>query len=210
MKVALVRHAEATANASGLALGRKDVPLTERGRLQAAALATAFDGWRIDAIVSSPLRRALDTAGPLAARFGLEVEVAPGFVEMDVGETDGLTFADLRARYPEFLERWLSDDCADVPMPGGETLRQVQDRAWAEIERLYERFADGAVLVVTHNFVIGALLCAVTGAPLSRFRRFRQGLASRSLIDVRPGARTLLALNDTAHLRAAGLGSDPW
>lgn len=210
MKVALVRHAEATANASGLALGRKDVPLTERGRLQAAALATAFDGWRIDAIVSSPLRRALDTAGPLAARFGLEVEIAPGFVEMDVGETDGLTFADLRARYPEFLERWLSDDCADVPMPGGETLRQVQDRAWAEIERLYERFADGAVVVVTHNFVIGAVLCAVTGAPLSRFRRFRQALASRSLIDVHPGARTLLALNDTAHLRAAGLGSDPW
>lgn len=210
MRLALVRHAEATANATGLALGRNDVPLTERGRLQATALAAAFDGWPAAAVVSSPLRRALDTATPIAKRLGVEVEVAPGLVEMDVGGTDGMTFAELRARYPEFLRRWLSDDCADVPMPGGETLREVQERAWAEIERLRQRFPDGAVVAVTHNFVIGALLCAVTGAPLSRFRSFRQGLAARSLVDVRSDGCTLLALNDTAHLRDAGLGSEPW
>lgn len=210
MKLALVRHAEATANASGLALGRNDVPLTERGRRQAEALASAFDGWPVAVVVSSPLRRALDTAGAIASRHGLDIEIAPGLIEMDVGDTDGMTFDELRSRYPEFLRRWLSDDCADVPMPGGETLRQVQERAWAEVERLRQSFSDGAVIAVTHNFVIGALLCVITGAPLARFRRFRQGLASRSLVDVRHDGATLLALNDTAHLRAAGLGSDPW
>lgn len=210
MRLILVRHAEATANASGVALGRDDVPLTDRGRRQAEALAAAFAGARAQAVVSSPLRRALDTARPIAELLGLPVEIAPDLIEMDVGEADGLPFPELRARYPQFLERWLSDDCADVPMPGGETIRQVQQRAWSAVEALRQRFPDGTVVAVTHNFVIGALLCAVTGAPVSRFRRFRQGVASRALVDLRADGATLLALNDTSHLRAAGLGSEPW
>ena len=91
MRLILARHGETASNRDGLGLGLQDVPLTEKGRHQAEALAEALAGVKIDAVYSSPLRRALDTAQAIASRHGLEVVVDEGLTEMDVGELDGLT-----------------------------------------------------------------------------------------------------------------------
>jgi probable phosphoglycerate mutase len=93
-------------------------------------------------------------------------------------------------------------------MPGGETLREVQDRAWEAVERMRAAHPDGEVVAVTHNFVILTLACRALDLPLAGFRRLRQALASKTVLDVRDSGSTLLQLNDNAHLLAAGLGDD--
>jgi probable phosphoglycerate mutase len=93
-------------------------------------------------------------------------------------------------------------------MPGGETLAEVQARAWGAVERMRAAHPDGTVVAVTHNFVILTLLCRALGLPLSHFRRLRQALAARTVLDVRESGSALLQLNDVSHLIAAGLADD--
>lgn len=208
MRLILVRHGETEHNRGKLTLGRADVPLNERGRAQARAVAASFTRAPA-AIYTSPLSRAFETASAVGAATGVDVVMEPDLVEMDVGEMEHLTGAELRDRYPEFLRAWLSDKAADARMPGGETLREVQDRAWRVLERLREVHGDGEIVAVTHNFVILTAVCRALNLPLSEFRRIRHGLASRTVIDIRDSGATLIQLNDHAHLLAAGLVGDP-
>jgi broad specificity phosphatase PhoE len=93
-------------------------------------------------------------------------------------------------------------------MPGGETLREVQERAWALAEGWRRERPDGEVVAVTHNFVIRALVCRALGLPLAEFRRLRHGLAARTILEIREDGGALVLLNDQSHLIAAGLGDD--
>jgi len=205
MRLILARHGETDSNRDRLALGREDVPLNERGRLQARALARALAGQSIAALYASPLRRAVDTARALADALGLPVEIDHGLIEMDVGEMEGITFQEMRNRYGDFLRRWFSEDAGELPMPGGERLRDVQERAWAALERLRQRHPQSTVLAVTHNFVILTLLCRALGLSLADFRRFRHELGAFTTLDVRDDRIVLTRLNDTCHLQAEGL-----
>jgi broad specificity phosphatase PhoE len=208
MRLVLVRHGETEHNRGQITLGRADVPLNERGRMQAEALGASFPV-APDAIYASPLVRASETAGRIAAATGVPVTIEDALIEMDVGEMEHLTPAELRERYPDFLALWrLSPEVADARMPGGETLAEVQERAWSAVERMRLAHGDGTVVAVTHNFVILTLLCRGLGLPLSNFRRLRQALAAKSVLDVRADFATLLQLNDDAHLVAAGLADD--
>lgn len=207
MRLILVRHGETEHNRSGLTLGRADVPLNERGRAQARAVAASFTRPPA-AIYVSPLARAQETAAAIVAATGVTAVAEPDLIEMDVGEMEHLTGAELRERYPEFLRLWLSGDAADARMPGGETLREVQERAWGAIERMRAAHAGEEVVAVTHNFVIATAVCRALNLPLAEFRRVRHGLASRTVIDIGDGGATLIQLNDTAHLLAAGLADD--
>jgi len=208
MRLVLVRHGETEHNRGGLTLGSFDAPLNDRGRAQAAAVAASF-ARAPAALYASPLSRARDTAEAIAVRTGAVVIVEPALVEMDVGEMEHLAPAELRERYPEFLRQWLSGDAGDARMPGGETLREVQDRAWAAVERMRALHPDGEVVAVTHNFVILVLMCRALELPLGGFRRLRQDLAARSILEVREGGAALVQMNDRAHLAAAGLLEAP-
>jgi probable phosphoglycerate mutase len=103
VRVVLIRHGETAHNAEQLILGQADVPLNERGLLQAQALAETVAGGgpiaAVTAVYSSPLQRAVATAMPLAETLGLPVHNEAGLIEMDVGEMDGQTFPDLQKRY---------------------------------------------------------------------------------------------------------------
>ncbi len=201
MRLYLIRHGETDHNVEQVALGRQDVPLNERGVLQARALAEALRSQSdIVAIYSSPLQRAVATATPLAEALGLTVQIDERLIEMDIGEIEDQTFAQVRERYPDFLRVWQSDELADAVMPGGESLRQVQDRAWAAVEALRERHAEKTVAVVAHNFVILTVLCRVLELPLARFRRLRHDLAAVSVLELTSERRTVLLLNDRCHL----------
>ena len=209
MRLLLIRHGETAYNAEQLALGQADIPLTERGHLQARALAEAIPSMAslspISAVYSSPLQRAVATATPLAEALSLTVQTEAGLIEMDIGEMEGHPFAQVRERYPDFLRDWFSDRLADVPMPGGETLRQVQDRAWSAIETMRARHPEETVAAVAHNFVILGLLCRTLGLPLAQFRRLRHDLAAISIVELTPERQVLLALNDRCHLQAEDL-----
>ena len=202
MRLYLVRHGETESNRQGLALGRADVSLNERGRWQAQRLDRARVGEPIAAVYSSPLSRALDTARPIALSRGLEVQVEPGLIEMDIGEAEGLTFSEVRSRFPGLLEAWLAAEGPNHPMPGGERLVDVQTRAWEAAQAVASRHPQEAACAVTHNFVILSILTRVLGMDLADFRRVRHAVGAVSLLDLRPGRARLVTLNDTCHLDA--------
>jgi len=204
MRLLLIRHGETEHNAGQIALGQADVPLNERGLAQAEALARRLGGETrygpIEAIYASPLQRAQATAAPLAQALGLTIDTMPGLIEMDIGEVEGLSFPELRERYPDFIRAWLSDALADAVMPGGESLAQVQERAWAAVESLRARHEDATVAAVTHNFVILTLLCRALELPLARFRQLRHDLGAVSVVQLTPERATVVSMNDGCHL----------
>jgi probable phosphoglycerate mutase len=202
MRLILVRHGETDSNRAGLALGRADVELNEHGRWQAQRLAISLKDEPIAAIYSSPLKRALATAEPIASSHGLAVQVDEGLIEMDIGETEGLTFRQVGERYPQFLRLWLGGQAAYESMPGGERLLDVQERAWQAIERIRQRQEQGTVAVVTHNFVILTLLCRVLGLELADFRRLRHSVAAKSVLEMGRDRVIVISFNDTCHLKA--------
>ena len=206
MRLILVRHGETDSNKASLALGRDDVELNETGRWQAQRLAEALQGQPVAAIYSSPLRRALDTARAIAERHHLTVQVDDGLIEMDIGEMEGLTFQEVRDRYPQFLQLWLGGRAAYEPMPGGERLVDVQERAWQALERICGNWTQETVMAVTHNFVLLSILCRVLGLDLAEFRRLRHNVAAVSVLQVQDGRMTVLGMNDTCHLEAASAG----
>ncbi len=200
----LVRHGQTESNRLGLALGRADVPLNEHGRGQAQRLAAALAGERLAAVYCSPLRRALETAAGIAAAQGLAVTTEPRLIEMDIGQLDGLTFAEIRVQFPGLLEAWVGGTGPGVAMPGGERLIDVQERALDAVRELCERHPDESVCAVTHNFVILCLLTAALGIDLASFRRVRQSVAAISVLDVRPRRMRVRRLNDVCHLEDPG------
>lgn len=209
MRLILVRHGQTRHNADGRVQGRADIPLSDVGQRQAAALAAVLAAEPIAAVVSSPLRRARDTAAAIAAAHGLAVLVEPELVEMDVGVMEGLSGAQMRSQYPDVLKRWLEPGGTAVPLPGGESLAAVQERAWQAVSRLRERFPDGTVVAVTHNFVIAGIVCRALGLPLDAFRRFRIDLASRTTVEIGPERCLVLHLNDICHLYGLRDGPAP-
>lgn len=201
MRLILVRHGETDSNKAGLALGQADIELNEHGRWQAQQLALSLEHDPVAAIYSSPLKRALATAEAIARPRALQVQVEESLIEMDIGEMEGLTFQQLRQRYPHFIQIWLGGQVAYQRLPGGERLVDVEERAWPAIERIRERHNQQTVVAVTHNFVILALLCRALGLELADFRRLRHDVAAKSVL-VMAGDRVIVAgLNDTCHLQ---------
>lgn len=156
----LVRHGQATANAAGLLLGRSDVPLTPTGRAEVAALAGRLGPAR--RLVSSPLRRAVDTAETLG--LGLPVEIDDRWVEIDYGEHEGRPLGEVPA---EIWRRWRTDP--EYRPEGGESLADVGRRVRAACEELLVE-PDGAarhrgddVVVVSHVSPIKAAVAWALG-----------------------------------------------
>ena len=197
MTLYLIRHGQTAHNRDALGLGRDDVPLTPFGEQQAAALSGRLSGVRFNRVFCSPLKRAARTAE--LAVGGAQVEIREALTEMDVGETEGMTYPEMRVRFPEFLARWAGDDCDLVRMPGGESLADVAVRLQEFIAELRSLDSE-EVAVVSHNFVLKVLLCELLDFPLPKFRVFTLGVASLSTIGGSGTRRTIESLNDTCHL----------
>jgi broad specificity phosphatase PhoE len=200
VRLVLVRHGETESNRLNLALGRDDVPLNERGLWQADRVGRALAREPLAAVYSSPLRRTLDTANAVATHHDLPVQIQQGLIEMDIGEADGLTLAEVASRFPGLLEAWASEEGPNQPMPGGECLADVQERVRATVQELAARHSDDTVAAVTHNFVILTLLVSALGIGLAQFRRLRHSVAAVSVVDFLPSRVLLVRMNDTCHL----------
>lgn len=191
--ILLVRHGETEANRRRLALGRADPPLTERGGSQAAALATRLAAAGVEAVYSSPLRRARETAAPIAAAVGTEVVVDDRLIELDYGDWDGRSFPDLP---PEELARWRHD--MTFAPPGGESLRTVT----ARVSDFCAEVLEGpTVVAVSHVSPIKAAVTWALGAGEELGWRMFLDLASITRIAGRDGHASLVGFNDINHLR---------
>src|SRR5580698_7931013 len=144
----LLRHGETPMSVQKRYAGRSDVPLTDTGVLQAAAAAKRLASAGIGVIVTSPLLRATQTAQEVAEVTGAPVVTDEGFRETDFGAWEGLTFAEVRQRWPAELTAWLADP--DVPPPGGESLAGVSTRVTAALRHVLADRQHQRVLVVSH------------------------------------------------------------
>lgn len=211
MRLMLVRHAETGHNADGRVQGQADIALSALGERQAAALGAHLRDEAMAAVYASPLVRARETARAIAAPHGLAVTDERDLVEMHVGEMEGLSTVEMRARFPEFLAEWVSERGPALLMPGGESLEQVQARAWAVVERLRAAHPDETVVLVSHNFVLAGLITRALEMPLHGFRRFRLSVCGVTTLRFRQDRTMLVHLNDTCHLERASLPTtDPW
>ncbi len=200
MQLFLVRHGETEHNRKSLALGQADVPLNETGLRQAEALGRVLSGERLTVVYASPLVRASRTAEAIAEPHDLDVVIEDGLIEMDVGEMDGMPLADMREKFPGFLERWLGPEGSNERMPGGERLAEVSERASVALSAIVKRHEGERVCLVSHNFVILALLTQLMGLELAGFRRLRHSVAAITRVEWRHGAPMVTSLNDTCHL----------
>jgi len=197
MQLILIRHGETLWNKEGRIQGVSDIELSEAGIEQARRLALSLKDADVGAIHASPLKRAYRTAEIINDFHGKVIDIHPGLMEMDQGDFEGLSFKELMAREKEFLKRWVADP-ASVRMPCGETLTELQERAWRTMERI---IAGGQnALVVAHNFTIAAILCRVRNISLAEFRSTCVGTASKTVIRVSGGQAHIETINDRGHL----------
>jgi probable phosphoglycerate mutase len=201
IRILLIRHGETDWNRNGRFQGRSDLPLNQKGRDQAHALALALKDEPLTAIYSSPLARALETAHfikdfhPSVPLFEEE-----GLVEMNLGEFEGMEAQRWVVEYPDFIKRW-RETPASVAMPGGESLQEVQARAIQALERITRRHpAESTLLICSHNFVNRALLCYVLNVPLDRFREIRQETAALNILYAQGQQLRAEVVNECSHL----------
>ena len=178
---------------------KTDAPLTDTGVRQAAAAAKRLASAGIDAIVASPLQRTVRTAAEVAAVTGVPVLTDEGFRETDFGAWEGLTFAEVRERWPSELATWLADP--SVAPPGGESFDQVSERVTAALHRILAERAHQTVLIVSHVTPIKTLVAAALLAPPAALYRMHLDVAALCEIDwYADGPAVLRSFNDTAHL----------
>lgn len=215
MKIYLVRHGETTLNARGCYYGRTDVCLSGRGRRQAEELRNFFGQVPLDAVVTSPLKRAAETAEIILSGRGTMAEGAERestteaikiyrderLCEQDFGIFEGLTYRELTKRYPEQLDAW-NRDYFGYRIPEGESFLDVRRRVELFFGDLKERAAtagrESALLLVAHKGTLGHFLAVSLGLPPEGYWNFvfEQGCYSR--IDLEDGYAIIRKLNQSA------------
>ena len=197
--ILLLRHGQTPMSVQKRYAGRTDAPLTDTGIRQAVAAAKRLASAGIDAIVASPLQRTVRTAEEVAAVTGVPVLTDEGFRETDFGAWEGLTFAEVRERWPSELTTWLADP--SVAPPDGESFDQVSERVTAALHRILAERAHQTVLIVSHVTPIKTLVAAALLAPPAALYRMHLDVAALCEIDwYADGPAVLRSFNDTAHL----------
>jgi probable phosphoglycerate mutase len=186
--IVFVRHGETPPNREGLLLGRADPPLTDRGRAQAKDLAHVVAAGGAARVLTSPLRRARDTAAPIAAKCGVSAEVDERLVEIDYGDWEGQPFASLD---PEFVGRWRRDP--DLAPPGGESLVTVGMRVAEFCEEWLREASAGVIVAVSHVSPIKAAVTWTLGVSPELAWRMRLDVGSLTRIGRGP---VLLSFNE--------------
>jgi alpha-ribazole phosphatase len=205
MRLLLIRHGETEWNAALRYRGQNAVPLNERGRAQARAVAGRLAPYRAGALYTSDLVRAAETAALLGERLGLTARAMPELREIDVGQWEGLTPEELYRRYPDHMKEYDRDPARTVRL-GGESYAQLQGRALQALTTIQNTHPAGeTVLAVSHGGTIRALLCHVIGLDLAHFGKLWLDNASISELRLSASGWRLARLNDTAHLEGSAL-----
>jgi broad specificity phosphatase PhoE len=202
-RIILVRHGQTAWNVGSGAgerfRGRVDLPLDDAGLAQAHALAQRLADRPIVAIYSSPLKRAMETARPTAQQLGLPVQPLPGIIDINYGDWQGLSPAEVAQTHPDLYPRWLETPHR-VKFPNGESLRQVRLRGMAALKDASTRHEGQVILLVAHQVVNKVLVCAMLGLGNSHFWRIRQDNTCINIFEHQDSVFTAVLINDTCHL----------
>jgi len=210
-ELTLVRHGRTGWHSDNRYAGASDVPLDEVGLRQAQQLASWAAQHPHDVVACSPLRRALQTATPVAAALGLRPEVIPALREMDFGVAEGRTLGELREQDPKAAAAFLADPTRN-PFPGAELPDAVAHRVVGGLRTLVHRHQGASVLVIGHNTALRLALCGWLGIPLARYRDVLPRLENAAITRLRVSADpdrppALLCLNLPATASAPATGA---
>lgn len=199
-RLLLLRHGQTELSVGRRYSGHGDPELTALGHAQAAGAAVRLGriADEIAVILSSPLRRARQTAATVAESTNAPLEVREGLIETDFGAWEGLTFGEARQRDPELHALWLGSQ--DVSPPGGESFEEVARRIAAERDAILATYAGSTVVVVSHVTPIKMLLRDALGAGPEILYRMHLDLAGLSEVAYYPdGGTSVRLVNDTSH-----------
>ena len=194
----LVRHGETVWNVEKIYRGRADVNLDEVGIRQAELLGKYFSNWKLEAIYSSPLKRALDTANIIARHHKIGVHIADGLIDFDYGEWQSLPEQEVKNLYPALLDKWHNSP-HKVRMPGGESLADVSERAAGVVDDILSKY-EGSVVLASHRVVNKVLICSLLGLDNSYFWNIKQDVGGITIFNYVDGRFVLTKHNDTSHL----------
>ena len=180
----LVRHGETEWHAENRYAGVSDIALTERGVRQAAELARWAQSAGLSGIWASSLSRAQRTAQACATAVGMPLQVDARLRELDFGDGEGLTAAEMEVRFPEAVSAFRADPVADH-LPGGEDPMQAASRFIQCLQAIVDQHPDGRVLVVAHTTAIRLALCQLIGVPLRDYRRLMPFVRNCGLTEIR-------------------------
>lgn len=197
MELMLIRHGETIWNKEGRVQGMTDIELNADGVEQARLLALSLKDHSFDAIHSSPLKRALQTAEIINEYHQKQIHTHDDLMEMNTGDLEGLSFEELAARDKDLLKKMITDP-ASVEMPNGESINQLLERAWRAMEIIISRGENA--LVVSHNFIIAAIICRIKNIRLNEFLTACVGNASKTIIKLQNGGFFVENFNDQSHL----------
>jgi broad specificity phosphatase PhoE len=174
------------------------VELSDLGKKQAAALGLSLKEQEINAVYSSPLVRALDTANAIAKPHGLPVQAITDFRELDCGDLEGVFINSLNSSFIQYLVKWEQQkDCQRLP--GGESLIDLADRTWSATTEILKTHHHLTVVLVSHYFVTLSIICKALDIPLYHLSRMRIQVGSISMLDFNNSKPCLVSLGDTCH-----------
>jgi broad specificity phosphatase PhoE len=184
-------------------MGWLDEDVEPAARRDAETVADALAGDDVAAIVSSPLRRALQTASALANRVGIEPRLDDRVGELRVGPWEGLTEDEIGERWPEEWRRW-RNEAHTLALEGRETLRELNDRVAAVLDELCSSAASGAAVVYTHDAVVRAAVAWALGTGPDVYHHVEVANCSITTVRVLDGVRRLVRANEVGHLERRG------
>ncbi|MEA2514088.1 MAG: hypothetical protein QOF33_1594 [Thermomicrobiales bacterium] len=197
----LVRHGRTNGNVLRQLHGATDLPLDPLGLRQAERIADRLAvEVQADALLTSPLSRALTTAEIIGRKMDLEPTIVPGLVEMDFGDLEGLTLEAVAEHYPELAARALDMSDEDLAWPNGESRRQFHIRVLETFQWILQTYANHAVIVVAHGGVLGSLLAQVEGRSPNDWRAYQLTNCGLTHIDFRAHHTVVHFTNDCLHL----------
>lgn len=202
-RLILVRHGQTVWNKELKYQGHTDIALSDEGIRQAGAVARRLKNENVAAVYASDLSRAFFTADAVARGHGLTVTAMPELREIKFGEWEGLTYTAIQEKWPDEMDK-LYTNADEIAIPGGETFRQLKERAEGAICRLVERHAEQTFVVVSHGGTIRTIFCAILGIHLNHVWDIRQDNAAVNIIEYHHGRAIVTLVNDTHHLEKCG------
>jgi len=198
-EIILARHGETEWNVEEIFRGRIDIELNETGMKQAEFLAEYLSHLQLEAIYSSPLKRALTTAETIAGYHKLGVNVAPGLIDFNYGEWQGLPHQEVKDKYKELYAKWINSP-EQVRIPAGESLDDVRGRALGVVKNVVARH-EGTVALLSHRVVNKVLICTLLGLDNSHFWNIKQDTGGTTTFTYEKDRFILTEHNTTAYLK---------
>ncbi len=199
-RLILIRHGQTEWNRVERFRGMADLALDDVGLKQAEATAERVAEWPVTAVYTSPLRRALASAGIIARRFGLQPLVHSGLIDINFGKWEGLSPREAAVKDPELWSVWVHSP-HHARFPGGESLGDVTVRASAAVAEVVRKHEGGTVAMVSHRVVCHLLVLHLLGLDESRFWHVTQDVSTVNVFEHNDMGWSVVTLNDTCHLK---------